>query len=177
MLYLADRTKPLVAYRLWQILRYRKYPEDRLVEELHGLHPARPSAWRAREVIAEYHSGTIARWANNPGVLVEHRTPAPERKCMCGVSACYESLGGDGIAGVVSLSGRLILDRDWLRAERAQVECFGLGKAVTGANREFITRLASEWEVPVVEPAKLGIFALSIGTEIPKVLRPTADQN
>jgi hypothetical protein len=52
-----------------------------------------------------------------------------------------------------------------------------LGERVLVDSRGFIERIAVPWEVPLIEPEKLGSFARALGNEVPAILRPVDPRN
>jgi hypothetical protein len=175
---LSDQTtQPIVAYRMWQVRHYRHCPGGEVTPALCGTHPLCPAQWRERGVAAYCLSRPIAGRAGAPELAIEHDTPSPDRTCTCGVSAFYEPFESWGVSGVVALSGYTVLHDIWLRSARARIECFALGARVTGPSRDFIAQLASEWSVPIVARGELGSFARSVGSEVPRLLRPTRQRD
>jgi hypothetical protein len=163
---------PIIAYRMWQVRWAQHYPDKTLVPDLRGIHSLCAAWWREREVTAHCLSKPIAGRAGRPELFIDHDTPAPERRCTCGVSAFYEPFEDTGVNGVVALGGRAILHDIWLRAERARVECFALGERVSNRDREFLEGLAQKWGVPIIRSDGLRALGRDVGREVPRLLRP-----
>jgi hypothetical protein len=173
-----DPARAIVAYRLWQVRGSTHVEGDvrRFEWRLCGVHPLCPAQWRKREAVAYCLSKPIAGRANSPELAVVHDdTPSPSRACTCGLSAFYEAPQPQPcVSGVVTIMGRTILHDIWLRSERARVECLALGEWISSEQREFVDRLSSEWNVPIVGNNELADFAGGVGREVPRLLRPVA---
>jgi hypothetical protein len=158
-----DPDRVAVAYRVWQV-RNPDYG-------LRGIHPLCPSPWEERRMRAGCLARPIfARAGRAHQHVPDDETRSPVLWCRCGLAAEYavdDVLAYRAtIAGVISVSGRVILHDRWLRAERAQVEALALHGTVSADDREVTERTAAEWGVPVIGSGDLREFALALGREI-----------
>jgi hypothetical protein len=157
-----------VAYRVWQV----RNPEY----GLRGIHPLCPSEWPQRRERASCLARPIHGRAGRSHEYVSHdEADSPVLWCRCGLAGEYavEDVLAyrSTIAGVISVSGRVILHDRSLRAEVAQVEALALHGDVSADDREVIERTAAAWNVPVIRSGELREFALAVGQEITH--RPT----
>jgi hypothetical protein len=125
-------TQPVVAYRVWQVKRYRRHPENALVESLCGIHPAggsgptpstakrsaSPSAPRsARSTERSAAAGSRHRaQPDSAGDCASPRAPPPIRSTRSRRYTCDALLGVSGGSRTELLPRpRLVRPRAWAR--------------------------------------------------------------
>jgi len=132
--------------------------------------------WRVRDgELTSLHAGSVWRSAR---LTAECDQPhhAPDPGCRCGISArlepdlAFSTVDFRGVSGIVSISGTVLAQDGYLRAEHARIEAFGVYHRWTGAHVDCVLRLAEDLGVEVLDLGELKSAARRYG----RVLAPLA---
>jgi hypothetical protein len=158
-----DLIKPIVGFRSWRILR-----DGPAQGELSS--PNFPVSWSEPVLRAE-----CRRFRSTEDLLREpHR--APEPVCGCGICARhaptsdFSKVDFRGVSGIVTVWGRIDVNREGLRAEYARVEALALYSRWTRHQRQAVSEVAGELGVDLVDLHELGVVARSYGEVLPASL-------
>ena len=155
-----------VAYRFW-------YP--RLADRAFtGTFPlACRTPWRDREMRATCLQQAIRAIAGRslPAERLHDPELAPVAACRCGIHDYrtppdippWPTL----VAGLITISGRVMLEGYSLRAEHARVEALCIPGAMDEEHRGLVEETAARWGVPLVQQQALPEIARELGDEPP----------
>jgi hypothetical protein len=160
---LPNLIEPIVGFRNWRIFR-----TGPAAGELSS--PYLPVSWSESLVRAE-----CRRWRSPEDLLREpHAAPHPD--CGCGIRA-YPAPTSDfakvdyrGVSGIVTLWGRIEIDRGEMRAELARVEALGVYRRWGRGQRDAVRHVASNLGVDVVDLHELDVAAATYGAPPPPSL-------
>lgn len=154
-----DLIEPVVGFRSWRIFR-----DGPVRGELSS--PQVPVTWQ-RVMRAE------CRRFRRAEDLLEPPHAAPDPVCGCGICARhtptddFSRVDFQGVSGIVTVWGRLDVDRHGMRAEYARVEALGLHSPWSRRQRDAVQRVATELGVDVVDLRELGAAARGYGEALP----------
>lgn len=160
---LPDVIEPIVGFRNWRI--FRSGPAA------HGLSsPYLPVLWSEPVVRAD-----CRRW-RSPEDLLSEPHAAPHHDCGCGIRA-YHAPTSDfskvdyrAVSGIVTLWGRIEIDRDEMRAELARIEALGVYVRWSRRQQEAVREVAGNLGVDLVDLHELDVAAASYGAPPPPSL-------
>jgi hypothetical protein len=153
-LYAPDLIEPVVAFRTWRAI------EGRLRS------PYIPVFWDERVLPARCRRGERA----DDGVDAPHRPPHPG--CVCGVHAYHEpdlafpTVDYQGVAGIVSVWGRVEVADEGLRAEFARVEALGTYSRWSRRQKQNIAEVAASLGIDLIDMNELAGAASGYGSHI-----------
>ena len=161
-----DLIEPVVGFRKWRLVR------DHLTS------PYIPLRWdepvvRARCFPANRGLMFGEGWLDEP-----HAAPHPH--CQCGVYAWHRLPrfaaipDPDRAFGIVSMSGRIEVHEDGMRAERATIRALGYSPKLGKRHRQTMRTIAGRLGVDLVEEPSLAEAAQAFGGPIPAALLPVA---
>jgi hypothetical protein len=160
---LPDLIKPVVGFRNWRIFR-----TGPAAGELSS--PFLPVSWTQPVVRAECRS-----W-RSPDDLLRKPHAAPHPGCGCGIRA-YRAPTSDfskvdfrAVSGIVTLWGRIEIDRDEMRAQLARVEALGVYRRWSRRQQEAVREVAGHLGVDLVDLHELGVAAAGYGALPPPSL-------
>ena len=153
---LPDLIEPIVGFRNWRI--FQTGPAAGALSS-----PFLPVSWAQRVVRAECRS-----WRSADDLL---RTPhtAPDPDCGCGIRAYraptseFSKVDYRAVSGIVTLWGRIEIDRDEMRAQLARVEALGIYRRWSRRQQEAVREVAASLGVDLVDLHELGVAAASYG--------------
>jgi hypothetical protein len=160
---LPDLIEPIVGFRNWRI--FRAGPAAGVLSS-----PFLPVSWSQRVVRAECRS-----WRSPDDLL---RTPhtAPDPDCGCGIRAYrtptsnFSKVDYRAVSGIVTLWGRIEIDREEMRAQLARVEALGIYDRWSRRQQEAVREVAGSLGVDLVDLHELGVAAASYGALPPPSL-------
>jgi hypothetical protein len=159
-----DPIEPIVAFRSWRI--FRTGPG---AGELSS--PYLPVVWSEPVVRAE-----CRRW-HTPEDLLREAHAAPNPDCACGIRA-YEAptshfsrVDYRAVSGIVTLWGRIEIDRGEMRAELARVEALGVYRRWSRRQQDSVREVGSNLGVDIVDLHDLDAAGASYGAP-PQPLPP-----
>jgi hypothetical protein len=160
---LPDPIGPIVGFRNWRI--FRTGPAARELSS-----PYLPVSWAEPVMRAE-----CRRWCSPEDLLREpHAAPHPD--CRCGIRA-YRTPTGDfsqvdyrGVSGIVTLWGRIEIDRGEMRAELARVEALGVYRRWNRRQQDAVREVASKLGADIVDLHDLDMAAADYGEPPPPAL-------
>jgi hypothetical protein len=138
--------EPVTAYRSWRVV------DGRLRS------PYRPVFW------------------DQPTLEASCVHPAPGSGCACGIHAKFEpdrefpKVDYRGVAGIVTLWGRIEVDRDGMRAEHARVEALALYARSSARLKSALFKIADELDVDLIDLDEIEAAAARYGTPLPGLL-------
>jgi hypothetical protein len=151
-----DLIEPIVGFRNWRI--FRTGPG---AGELSS--PYLPVVWSEPVVRAE-----CRRWRTPEDLLREpHAAPHPD--CACGIRAYeapqthFSQVDYRAVSGIVTLWGRIEIDRGDMRAELARVEALGVYRRWSRRQQDSVREVASNLGVDIVDLHDLDAAAASYG--------------
>jgi hypothetical protein len=162
-----DLIDPIVGFRNWRI--FRNGPATGTLSS-----PYFPVAWSEPVLRAE-----CRRWHSAEELLQESHV-APDPACGCGISAYhaptddFSKVDFRAVSGIVTVWGRIEVDRDEMRVENARVEALGVYARWGRRQRHAVQAVAEDLGVDVVDLRALGTAAKSYGESLPTSL--LADQ-
>jgi hypothetical protein len=161
---LPDLIEPIVGFRNWRIFR-----TGPAAGELSS--PFLPVSWSQRVVRAE-----CRNWRSPDDLL---RTPhaAPDPDCGCGIRA-YRAPTSDfskvdyrAVSGIVTLWGRIEIDRGEMRAQLARIEALAVYRRWSRRQQDAVREVASTLGADVVDLHDLDMAAADYGGPPPPALR------
>jgi hypothetical protein len=157
---LPDVIEPIVGFRNWRIFR-----TGPAAWELSS--PYLPVLWSQPVVRAE-----CRRWRTPEDLLREpHAAPHPD--CGCGIRAYqtptseFSKVDYRAVSGIVTLWGRIEIDRGEMRAEQARVEALGVYRRWSRRQQDAVREVASNLGVEIVDLHDLDIAATRYGAAPP----------
>ena len=162
---LPDLIEPIVGFRIWRI--FRTGPA-----ELSS--PYLPVVWSEPVVRAE-----CRRW-RSPEDLLRDTHAAPHPDCGCGIRAYptptsdFSKVDYRAVSGIVTVWGRIEIERDEMRAELARVEALGLYRRWSRRQRDAVREVASTLGADLVDLHELDAAAGSYGAPPPPSLMTEA---
>lgn len=156
-----DLVEPVVGFRAWRVVGERL------------LSPYIPCRWEGPRMHAVCYPANRSVTFGRGWLAAPHESPHPD--CQCGIYA-YHRPGvrtyfgeWDWLEGIISVSGRLEVHADGLRAEHARVHALALpGDRDPGPARA----IASALGVDLVARADLADAAVAYGAPLPDALLP-----
>jgi hypothetical protein len=155
-----DLIEPVVGFRSWRIFR-----DGPARGELSS--PQVPVAWQEPVMRAE------CRRFRRAEDLLEAPHAAPDPVCGCGICARHKPTDDfsrvdfQGVSGIVTVWGRIVVDGRGMRAEYTRVEALGLYSRWSRRQRDAARRVAAELGVDLVELRELGVAARGYGEALP----------
>jgi hypothetical protein len=160
---LPDPIGPIVGFRNWRI--FRTGPAARELSS-----PYLPVPWTEPVVRAE-----CRRWRSPEDLLREpHAAPHPD--CRCGIRAYrtptddFSKVDYRGVSGIVTLWGRIEIDRGEMRAELARVEALGVYRRWNRRQQDAVREVASKLGADIVDLHDLDMAAADYGGPPPPAL-------
>jgi hypothetical protein len=160
---LADLIEPIVGFRNWRIFR-----TGPAAGELSS--PYLPVVWSEPVVRAE-----CRRWRTPEDLLREpHAAPHPD--CGCGIRAYREPTSDfskvdyRAVSGIVTLWGRIEVDRGEMRAELARIEALGVYGRWSRRQQDTVREIASDLGTDIVDLDELKMAAPRYGAPPPRSL-------
>jgi hypothetical protein len=160
---LPDVIEPIVGFRNWRIFR-----TGPAAWELSS--PYLPALWSQPVVRAE-----CRRW-RSPEDLLRRPHAAPHPDCGCGIRA-YHTPTSDfskvdyrAVSGIVTLWGRIEIDRGEMRAEQARVEALGVYRRWSRRQQDAVCEVASNLGAEVVDLHELDLAATWYGAPPPSLM-------
>ena len=154
-----DLIEPIVGFRNWRIFRNGELSS-----------PYVPLTWSERVLRAE------CRRRRSADELLQQPHDAPAPGCGCGISA-YQAPTGDfskldfrAVSGIVTVWGRIQVDRHEMRAELARVEALALYHHWSRRQRDAVRAVADDLGADLVDLVDLGAAASRYGTGLPPAL-------
>lgn len=159
---LPDLIEPIVGFRNWRIFR-----TGAAARELSS--PYLPVVWSEPIVRAE-----CRRWRSPEDLLSEpHAAPHPD--CGCGIRA-YQEPTSDfskvdyrAVSGIVTVWGRIEIDRGEMRAELARIEALGVYRRSSRRQQDAVREVAGNLGVDIVDLDDLGVAAAGYGAPPPSL--------
>jgi hypothetical protein len=160
---LPDLIEPIVGFRNWRI--FRTGPAARELSS-----PYLPVLWTEPVVRAE-----CRRWRSPEDLLREpHAAPHPD--CGCGIRAYqaptshFSKVDYRGVSGIVTLWGRIEIDRGEMRAELARIEALGVYRRWGRGQKDAVREVASNLGLDIVDLHELDVAAAGYGAPPPPSL-------
>jgi hypothetical protein len=155
-----DLIEPIVGFRNWRIFR-----TGRTEGELSS--PYLPVLWTEPVVRAE-----CRRW-RSPEDLLSKRHTAPDPDCGCGIRAyreptsAFSKVDYRGVSGIVTVWGRIEIDRDEMRAELARIEALGVYRRWSRRQQDAVRAVAGNLGADIVDLDDLDAAAAAYGAPPP----------
>jgi len=125
--------------------------------------------WNQRRMAAECRPQSV-----DDLVLGPHESPDPE--CHCGIRAAVQpslercKVDFRAVPGIVTVWGRLTVDRSGMRAQWAEIHALGVYDRWTRRQKAAVLAVADELDVDVVPIDDLETRALAYGAPLPEIL-------
>jgi hypothetical protein len=154
---------PIVGFRNWRILR-----SGPSAGELSS--PYVPVVWHQRALRAE------CRRFRSAEELLRAPHAAPEPGCVCGICAYrtptvdFSRVDFQGVSGIVTVWGSIVVDLGGVRAEHARVEALGLYSRWSRRQKSSVRRVADTLGVDLVALEDLGAAASQYGVTLTAAL-------
>jgi hypothetical protein len=158
-----DLIEPIVGFRSWRIFR-----SGDAIGELSS--PYFPVTWSERVLRAD------CRRQRTVEELLEEPHAAPAPGCSCGISAYHEpttsfsEVDFRAVSGIVTVWGRIELDRGGMRAQLARVEALGLNDRSSRRQQQAVRHVAGDLGVDLINLREVGAAATSYGRPLPRSL-------
>jgi hypothetical protein len=153
-----DLIEPIAAFRSWRVI------DGRLRS------PYLPVFWDERILEAR---------CSSPGVPAGGAPHlAPEPACGCGIYAYLEpdrdfpKIDYRGVAGIVTLWGRIEVHDEGMRAEHAQIEALALYARQSARQKSAIWAIADALGIDLIGLDEIGDAAVRYGGRLPATLLP-----
>ena len=160
---LPDLIEPIVGFRNWRV--FRTGPAAGVLSS-----PYLPVLWSEPVVRAE-----CRRW-RSPEDLLREPHPAPHPDCGCGIRA-YQTPTGDfskvdyrAVSGIVTLWGRIEIDRGEMRAELARIEALAVYGRQSRRQQDAVREIGSNLGADIVDLHELDVAAATYGAPPPPSL-------